>query len=585
MGLLRSQKRDSKSGRPEFQSQGTPASCGPEFSYGLHSCTRSFHLRNLIPIMRPGCLAPLFLGWCLLFGSGYSFCAPAAQERESGAVGQSVTSDRTTQYDATWESLDARPVAPWFRDAKFGVYVHWTLAAVPAWGLHSTFYWPDMELSREKEKNGFRAIGNTVDEEYAGVWQFHVKNYGADFKFEQFAPMFRAELFDPDRWADIFVRSGAKYVVLTAKHHDGFALWPDPHSSKAYGRPWNAMEVGPRQDIVQELSTSVRKRGLKMGLYYSLFEWYNPLWLHDKPRYVTEHMLSQLKDMITRYKPDLLWTDGAWLAPDTTWKSLEFLQWLFNDSDDRNVVVDDRWGNNCRHKHGGFYTTEFTPGMSDGRHPWEENRTTVRPMKYDVEGRPLWYEWVVDRRLTLEDYYTPWELILTLVDTVSRGGNLLLNIGPTADGRILAIQEERLLQIGDWLKVNGEAIYGTRPWRTAAKWSLGERPHIEYNQEWRIKYDIREIAGRPVKGKAAVQVFFTSKGDTLYAIVPKWPAGSLVLKGVRLPGSAEVTMLGLIGQLRWRRVKGGVEVIIPPVAADRLPCQYAYVIKLPHGAA
>lgn len=522
---------------------------------------------------------------CFFGLASYRSNGRGADPRNNSKPGASPPAAATTNgpYEATWESLDKRPVAQWFTDAKFGVYVHWTLASVPAWGGNNAFYWFNLAESREKDKYAPLASINSYDDQYSGLWQFHVKNYGADFKFEQFAPMFRAKMFDADRWAEVFARSGARYVVLTAKHHDGFALWPDPIASRDYGRPWNSMEVGPKRDIVQELSTAVRVRGMKMGLYYSLYEWYNPLWLNDKPRFVTEHVHPQLKEMITQYRPDLLWSDGEWEAPDTLWKSPEFLQWLFNDSSDRDIVVDDRWGNNCRMRHGGFYTTEFAAGMSDGHHSWEENRTTVRPVSYDAQGRPFGYEWVVNRQKTLADFYTPWELVLTLVDTVSRGGNLLLNIGPTADGQILAIQEERLLQIGDWLKVNGEAIYGTRPWRKSCQWSAGERPKIEYNQEWRVRYDIREIAGRPQPAKATVEAFFTSKGDTLYAIVPRWPSGKLTLREVQLPTGAKVTMLGLDRRLNWKPVHGGVEVEIPTLTVDELPCQYAYVIKLPGG--
>jgi alpha-L-fucosidase len=471
-------------------------------------------------------------------------------------------------------------VATWWTDAKFGIYVHWTLASVPAWGLHTSFYWPNLLESREKERGGFRARGDTFDEQYAGLWEFHQRVFGANFEFPDFAPMFRAELFDPERWAEVFARSGAKYVVLTAKHHDGFSLWPDPYATRDFGRPWNAMDIGPKKDLVGMLVPAVRNRGLKMGLYYSLYEWFNPLWLHDRPRFVSEHMHPQLKDMVFRYKPDILWTDGEWLEPDSVWKSTEFLAWLFNESPVPDIVVNDRWGKNCVHKHGGFYTTEFTPGMSDGRHAWEENRTVVKPMKYDAEGRPLWYDWVFNRRVTASDYYTPWELILTLADVVSRGGNLLLNIGPTPDGRILEIQEERLNEIGEWLRVNGEAIYGTRPWRRNCQWSSGSRPKIVYDQDWRTKYDIEEIAGKPKPGQATVEAFFTAKADAVYAIVPRWPARHFALKDIGLQKDGSVTMLGMDGRLACRNVDGGLEIDIPPLTVDELPCRHAYVLKL-----
>jgi len=485
-------------------------------------------------------------------------------------------------YEPTWESLDQRPVAPWWLDAKFGIYIHWTLASVPGWGNHSSFYWPNLLKSRQMEANGPRPAKNDISEEYVGLWQFHVRTYGPDFQFPDFAPMFRAEAFDPNRWAEVFARSQAKYVVLTAKHHDGFCLWPSAEASRSWDRPWNAMDIGPRQDLVGKLTEAVRRRGLKMGLYYSFFEWYNPLWLADRARFVREHMQPQLRDMITRYRPDVLWADGEWDGPESLWQSREFLAWLFNESPAPEIVVNDRWGQGCRHKHGGFYTTEFTPGMKDGSHAWEENRTMTRPRAYDAEDRPLWYDWVFNRQLTLENYYLARELVLTLVDTVSRGGNLLLNVGPTPDGSLRTIEEERLIQIGDWLKVNGEAIFGTRPWVRNCQWSAGERPKIEYGQEWRIKYDIAAIAGKPSEGRAVVEAFFTTKGDTLYAILPWWPSRPVVLKDVRPSELTAVTMLGLEKPLKWTLAEGGLTVEVPSLPADELPCEHAYTIKLTH---
>ncbi len=306
----------------------------------------------------------------------------------------------------------------------------------------------------------------------------------------------------------------------------------------------------------------------------------NPLWLKDRERFVAERMQPQLRDLVTRYKPDILWADGEWDGLDTLWHSREFLTWLFNESPAREIVVNDRWGKECRHKHRGFYTTEFTPGMADGRHPWEENRTLTRPRAYDEEGRPLWYEWVYDRQLVLSNYYSPRELILTLADTVSWGGNLILNVSPTPDGRIPVIDEERLTQIGDWLRISGEAIYGTQPWRRSCQWSEGERPEILYDQEWRVDYNISAMAGRPGGGKAVEQAFFTRKGSTLYAIAPWRPAERFVIKDVATSPETLVTMLGLPWRLNWQAVGSDIIVEVPKLGVDEMLGSYAYVLKI-----
>ena len=248
----------------------------------------------------------------------------------------------------------------------------------------------------------------------------------------------------------------------------------------------------------------------------------------------------------------------------------------------RQVVINDRWGQGCRDKHGGFYTTEFTPGMPDGSHPWEENRTVTRPRAHDAEGRPLWYDWVHNRQLSLENYYSARELVLTLVDTVSRGGNLLLNVGPTSDGRIPVIEEERLAEIGDWLRVNGAAIHGTRPWRRSCQWSEGERPRIAYGSEWRTEYDIAAITAKPAGGRAGIEAFFTAKGDTVFAILPWWPSRPLVLEDVRPSARTAVRMLGTDKTVKWKPVDGGIVVEVPQLSIDEMPCKHAYTIELTH---
>jgi alpha-L-fucosidase len=188
------------------------------------------------------------------------------------------------QYKPTWDSVDSRPTPQWFSDAKFGIFIHWGVYSVPAFapvGKYAEWYWNS--LSKGPTDNG----------KPNATYEFHKRVYGEKFPYAGFAPMFKAELYDPSRWADVFERSGAKYVVLTSKHHDGYALWPSEHANKTWGRPWNATSTGPKRDILGDLTNEVRKRDLKMGFYYSLYEWYNPLWTSDRKMYVAEQMSPQ----------------------------------------------------------------------------------------------------------------------------------------------------------------------------------------------------------------------------------------------------------------------------------------------------
>ncbi len=461
-----------------------------------------------------------------------------------------------TPYAPNWASLDTRPCPQWYLDAKFGIFIHWGVYSVPAWGApksYAEWYWNNM--SNQKPDNVW--------------WQFHKKNYGENFEYQQFAPMFRAELFHPDQWADLFVRSGAKYIVPTSKHHEGFCLWPSAEANRTWGRPWNATVIGPKRDVLGDLATAVRQRGLKFGFYYSLYEWFNPLWLKDRPAYVTEHMIPQFKDVVTRYRPAIIFSDGEWDLTSQDWHSEELLAWLFNESPCKDeVVVDDRWGKDTRHHHGTYFTTEYGAGMKDAAHPWEENRG-------------MGYSYGYNRAEGIDDYKSAHELILVLCDLVSRGGNFLLDIGPTADGRIPVIMQQRLLEMGDWLKVNGEAIYGTRSAGRDCQWSEGKRPGQDYG-EFKVKYDLMSQIGEKPKGGVAVkQLFFTRKPDALYAITTGWLAPQITIRNLKVPADSEVTLLGVEGKLRHKMKGKDLVIEVPSLTPDKLPCQDAWTFKIP----
>jgi alpha-L-fucosidase len=462
------------------------------------------------------------------------------------------------RYEPTWESVDSRPTPAWWSDAKFGVFIHWGVYSVPAFapkGEYAEWYWERL--------NKPAAAGASADDQRirSETRAFHARVYGENFGYPDFAPKFTAEMFDADKWADIFQRSGAKYVVLVSKHHDGFALWPSREASASWGRPWNSVEIGPRRDVVGELSAAVRKRNLEMGFYYSLYEWFNPRWLSgDVDGFVQGHLFPQFKDLVTRYQPSIIFSDGEWDLPSSRWRAPELLAWLYNDSPvAQRVVVNDRWGGESRHRHGGYYTTEYGAGLPGATHAWEENRG-------------LGHSYGFNRNEDLADYSSGPRLLLTLLDTVSRGGNLLLNVGPTADGRIPVVMQDRLAWLGDWLKHNGEAIYGTRTFRDGAQWTAGRKQEVDTSTNYRAKYDVEALTLHPAPGDARKEILFTRKAGTLYAILPLYPAGKLTLRDLQFRKGARVSLLGSgHTNLAWTQASTDVVVTVPVIGDGELP--------------
>lgn len=434
-------------------------------------------------------------------------------------------------YMSNWASIDNRPVPAWFENAKFGIFIHWGVYSVPAWApadaeigtyaKYSEWYW--------WRKNEDSPAGKLFRD-------YHNNTYGEDFKYQDFSSSFNAKHFEPEKWAELFKSAGAKYVVLTSKHHEGYTLWPSAQSWN-----WNSVDIGPHRDLCGDLNDAVKATGLHMGFYYSLFEWYNPLYKNDLEKYVNDYMIPQMKDLVMSYEPDILWTDGEWEHPSEVWKSTEFLSWLYNSSPVKNtIVVNDRWGKETRGVHGGFFTTEYDlvhdqKGIGEIDRPWEECRGI---------GSSFGYNQVED----LDNYMTSDALIDLLIEKVAGGGNLLLDIGPTADGRIPVIQQQRLLDIGKWMNVNGEAIYGTRRWE--------ENPNSE----------------------AESSVFYTKKGKDLYVLITQWHEEPIEIIG---GGKAtEVRLLGYSEEIDYSRKGGKITIIPPNVSPLTNPSSFAWVYKL-----
>jgi len=456
----------------------------------------------------------------------------------------------------TWDAIDNHPIPQWWTDAKFGIFIHWGPYSVPAFsrvGDYSEWYWQDLVNPKRGGHKTVRA--------------FHDATYGTGFTYPDFVPDFTCELFDPNQWANVFEASGAKYVVLTSKHHDGYCLWPSKEADQSWGRPWSSTNSGPQRDLLGELTDAVRQTDLKMGIYYSLYEWFNPLYKADVDLFVEKHMIPQFKDVVNRYAPSVIFSDGEWDHPYTTWKSTELLTWLYNESPCKDdVVINDRWGKNSRHQHGAYYTTEYGSGMPNADTPWEENRGMAHSFGYS-------------RTENLADYNTSQEFVYMLIDIVSRGGNFLLDIGPTADGRVPVIMQERLQDIGDWLKVNGEAIYGTFPYKRTCQWTEGDIAE-EKRGRYKIKYDVLKLTVQPDPGCATKEIFFTQKDSTLYCICPVFPDGSLTVTNLALPASARITMLGSDAQIKWKQTGDHVALKMPGLNPSKMPCQYAWTFKV-----
>jgi len=406
-------------------------------------------------------------------------------------------------YEPTWESLKRHDTPQWLRDGKFGIYTHWGIYCVPAYGGNATWYSHAIYMDPDSEERAH-----------------HEETYGKldEFGYKDYIPMFTAEKFDADEWAKLFQESGAKFAGPVAEHHDGFAMWDTKWSG------WNAAKMGPKRDVVGELEKAIKKRGMKyVTAFHHAANWFFfPVWderydcsdpkysglygfIHDEGEKPSKEFIEEwhgkIIEVINKYDPDFLWFDfGLDIIQEEYIK--DFLAYYYNkaEASGKEVVVT-------------YKDHDLAPG------------TGLVDLELGQERNLTYHEWITDS--TVDDQgawgyvktanYKPLDrLIDNLVDRVSKNGYLLLNVGPKADGTIPAPAKRLLLGMGEWLKVNGEAIYGTSPWVIA-----GEGPtRLEETggfSESNIKYTAEDIR-------------FTTKGDALYATVLAWPGDELVIK-------------------------------------------------------
>lgn len=351
------------------------------------------------------------------------------------------------RYTGKWESVNTHQVPKWYDDCKFGIFIHWGIYSVPAYAPHT---W---ELGEVDSKEWFADnpyaewYYNSLNIGKGPTYEHHMEKYGKDFKYEDFIPMWKAENWDRAKWAELFKKAGAQYVVLTTKHHDGFCLYPSKYTD------FNCVKMGPKRDITGELTDAVRAEGIRMGLYYSgLIDWQyanDPIFEDDdlfgtaSPTFeYADYSYKQMMELVDTYEPSLVWNDIGW--PKQSEEMMPFfLAHYYNKVEEG--VVNDRFND----RYHDFLTKEYKQGKVDRSEKWEMCRGMGLSFGYNEnEG---------DDQIISEQ-----GLISLLVGTVANNGNLLINIGPKADGTIPAEQERRLLVLGKWLETNGEGIYETR---------------------------------------------------------------------------------------------------------------------------
>ncbi|MBI9106457.1 MAG: alpha-L-fucosidase [Spirochaetales bacterium] len=465
------------------------------------------------------------------------------------------------KYQPTLESITNHSLPDWYDDAKLGIFVHYGLYSVPGWAVVS-----EGDIIASLKKSGWAGslpvnpyaewYLNTLRIKGSPTAEYHRKTYGAEFTYDDFTEGFNKEneKWNPEAWAVLFERIGARYVVLTSKHCESFNLWPT-----SYPNPFKKNYTAKR-DIVGELASAVRSHKMRMGIYYSGgYDWcFNikpittaadlGLSVPQSLEYV-DYCTNHWHELIDRYQPSVMWGDvGYPVKADIP----ELFSHYYNKVPDG--VINDRFYQVDLGRMGKLMrlpglrtfvdrtlTKAFIEGKttapslhSDFTTPEYTSNPGLLEKKWET-CRGLGYSFGYNRNETSEHMLSVKDLVQMFVDIVSRNGNLLLNVAPMADGTIPTLQLQRLEGLGEWLAVNGEAIFGTRPWHTAE--------------------------GQTREG---IDVRFTQKADTLYAVLLGTPSGvSVTLKDMWADPEMEVKLPGTDILLGWRQERDGITILFP----------------------
>ena len=462
-------------------------------------------------------------------------------------------------FDTSWDNFEQYQIPKWYKDKKLGIFIHWGVYTVPAYG--------DEWYPRRMYRKGCS--------ENKGAYEHHLKTYGPQdqFGYKDFIPMFKAERFDPDEWARVFKESGAEFVMPVAEHHDGFAMY-----DTEYNR-WNAAKMGPCRDVIKELSVSVREQGMRFAVSSHREEHY---WFFDvafdipsdvfneeckdlydlavrKDEMLDEECLNdwlvRTCELVDKFQPEVVFFD--WWIEEACYAKhlLKFAAYYYNRCKDWGIEGAINYKNEAMPHYAGVFDVER--GQLSG----------IRPLFWQTDTSVAYNSWSYVDDI---QYRTPAALIHDFIDIISKNGGLLINVAPKSDGAIPEEQQMLLRELGEWLKVNGESVYYTRPWKI-----FGEGP---------TQVDEGMFGEKNRQDFGVGDIRFTTRDGNVYIHFMGWPESDVLTvrnfyKDRRFcPLKIErVEMLGLEGSLDFTRDQDGMHITLPK---GERPCRHAWVLKL-----